>query len=77
VFTSAAASEAHAACSGDRRRALTPCSIYRRLILNRLRPCSIYRRLILNRLTTGVGSTLPAVSRALTRNTCLPGLSLL
>ena len=32
-------------------------------------------RLILNRLTTGVLSTLPARSRALTRKTCLPRLS--
>ena len=34
-------------------------------------------RLILNRLTIGVRSTLPARSRALTRNTCLPRLSFL
>jgi hypothetical protein len=36
-----------------------------------------YRLLILNRLTAGVASRLPAASRALTRNACLPGLSLL
>ncbi len=36
-----------------------------------------YRFLILNRLTIGVASRLPARSRALTRNTCLPGFSFL
>ena len=36
-----------------------------------------YPRLILKRLTSGVRSTLPDRSRALTRNTCLPGLSFL
>src|SRR4051812_18934005 len=36
-----------------------------------------YFFLILNRLTVGVLSRLPARSRALTRNTCLPGSSFL
>ena len=36
---------------------------------------SYFRRLILNRLTAAVASRLPAPSRALTRNTCLPGAS--